>query len=233
MSVLLLPSITAASAAVLAQQVFHWEPLVHLPLPYDGFRLVHLLWAILIGVVAGAAGLAVDRAVPLLRRITVALEARHLVLMGAVGGLVLGGLYAIGGEEVRFSGIPELLQLAVRRDTLGAILVALVVKILASSWSIAAGYRGGRIFPAAFVGGAAALAMHQLIPSIPISLALAVGMSAAMATALRYPVVASLNAAAMVPATLLPLSLIGVVAAHSVHLLADEVTAARPQPSGG
>lgn len=231
MALLVLPSLTAAATAVLTQQVFDWSAIGKLPLEAVEFRPLHLVWAVLIGVAAGGAGLLIDRVTGLVRRLTLRLDARTVVLSTSVGGLVLGVLYAVGGEEVRFAGIPELLWLAADTDSAWAALGATAIKVLATAVCLAAGYRGGKIFPAAFVGGATGLALHLAIGSIPLALALAVGLSASMATALAFPVIAALNAAAILPASLLPLALLGIVAAHAVHLLADQVAAAAPAPA--
>ncbi len=226
MALLVLPSLTAASTAVLTQRVFDWSAVGRLPLEAVEFRPLHLVWAILIGVAAGGAGLMIDRATRLLRRVTTRLDARSVLLSTSVGGLALGVLYAVGGDEVRFAGIPELLSLAADTDSAWAAAAAVAIKILATSVCLAAGYRGGKIFPAAFVGGATGLAIHLAIGSVPLTLALAVGLSASMATALAFPVLAALNAAAILPPSVLPLAVLGIVAAHTVHLLAGQLAAA-------
>jgi H+/Cl- antiporter ClcA len=226
MALLVLPSLTAAATAVLTQQVFDWTAIGQLPLAAVEFRPVHLAWAVLIGIVAGAAGLLIDRATHVLRRVTVRLDARSVMLSASLGGLLLGVLYAVGGDEIRFAGIPELLRLAADTDTAWAAIAAVAFKVVATATCLAAGYRGGKIFPAAFVGGATGLALHLAIDSIPLSTALAVGLSAAMATALAFPVIAAIDAAAILPASVLPLALLGIVTAHAVHLLADQLTAA-------
>lgn len=223
MAMLLLPSLTAAATAVLTLQVLGTEPIGRLPLDYGQFHAIHLLWAVIIGVVAGAVGLAIDRITTSLRRGTRRLDARSVVLTATVGGLVLGVLYVIGGPEVRFSGIPELLALIQRTDRAWPALLAVGVKLLATGWCLAVGYRGGKIFPVVFAGGATGLAVHLAFHSIPMPLAVAVGLAAAMATAMGTPATAALITASLLSPALLPLALIGIVTAHSVHLLADQL----------
>jgi H+/Cl- antiporter ClcA len=224
-TMLVLPSLVASSTAVLTLHVLHAQPVPSLPIDYPHFHVVHLVWAVLIGVVAGAAGLLVDRAMRLLRRLTVVLDARSVVLTGAVGGLGLGALYAIGGVNVRFSGMPELLHLVADTHHVGRAVFALAMKVAATAWCLAVGYRGGKIFPVVFVGGAVGLALHLLIAQIPLPIAVGVGISAAMATALAAPATAAMIAAALVGPALLPLALLGIVVAHTVHLLADQAAA--------
>lgn len=227
----ILPTLTSSAFAVLSLQVMGAVPLIGLPFQYDTFRPVHLAWALLVGVVAGAAGLLVDRLVRPLRRVTSHLDARDIVVTTTIGGLVLGVLYAIGGDETRFTGFPELLVLMSRNPATGTVVLAMIVKALATAWCLAAGYRGGKIFPAAFVGGAAGLAVHTVFPSIPAVVAVSVGLSASMVTALGLPVTALLSSAALLPPRLLPLAVLGSVAAFVVHLLADRL--APPQAAAG
>lgn len=219
----ILPTLTSSAFAVLSLQVMGAVPLIGLPFQYDTFRPVHLAWALLVGVVAGAAGLLVDRLVRPLRRVTSHLDARDIVVTTTIGGLVLGVLYAIGGDETRFTGFPELLVLMSRNPATGTVVLVMIVKALATAWCLAAGYRGGKIFPAAFVGGAAGLAVHTVFPSIPAVVAVSVGLSASMVTALGLPVTALLSSAALLPPRLLPLAVLGSVAAFVVHLLADRL----------
>jgi H+/Cl- antiporter ClcA len=224
-TMLVLPSLVASSTAVLTLRLIGAHPVVGLGIEYLRFRPIHLVWVVLIGVVAGAAGLIVDRSTVILRRFTRRVDARSVVITGALGGLVLGVLYAIGGVNVRFSGMPELVHLVADTHHTRGALLALAVKAVATAWCLAAGYRGGKIFPVVFVGGATGLALHLLITSIPVGLAVGVGLAAALATALAAPVMAAMLTASLVGTALMPLALLGVVVAHVVHLLAGQVAA--------
>jgi H+/Cl- antiporter ClcA len=198
-----------------------------LPLEYPTFRPIHLVWAVLIGLVAGAAGLLVDRLVGWMRVTTRRLDARSVVITATAGGLGLGILYVIGGSEVRFRGIPELVLLVQHTDHAGGALLAAAVKVAATALCLATGYRGGKIFPAAFIGGAVGLTAHLAVSAIPLPVAVGVGMAAAMATALKAPIAAGLCTAVLLVPSLLPLALIGAVVAHTAHLLGDQVAASR------
>jgi H+/Cl- antiporter ClcA len=230
-TMMVLPSLVAASVSVLTLRLIGAHSLVGMGLDYVGFRPIHVVWVVLVAVVAGAAGLIVDRATAVLRRFTLRVDARSLVLTGGLGGLVLGLLYAIGGVDVRFSGMPELVHLISDTQHARGALLALSVKAAATAWCLAAGYRGGKIFPVVFVGGATGLALHLLIHRIPLGLAVGVGLAAAMATALAAPVMAAMLTASLVGPTLVPFAIIGVVVAHVVHLLAGQVAAQGAAPT--
>ena len=110
MTLLVLPALTAASTSVLMLQLLDTEPIGRLPFTYESFRSIDIVWALVIGVIAGAAGLAVDRWVRVLRPFTRRIDARSVLITTTAGGALLGVLYAIGGTEVRFAGIPELVS---------------------------------------------------------------------------------------------------------------------------
>ncbi|MBI4933406.1 MAG: chloride channel protein [Actinobacteria bacterium] len=231
MTVMVLPALAASATAAITLRVLDVEAVGHIPFTYDTFHAPQLLWAVVLGVVAGGAGVLLRAAVAALRPLTRRIDARSVVLTGTIGGAVLGVLFVIGGESIRFAGIPELLPVLVTTDTARHAIFLAAMKLLATAWCIAVGYRGGMIFPAAFVGGAVGLALHLMVHSIPLEVAVAVGIAAAIATALRSPVTASLIAAAVVTPALLPLAILGVVTAHVVHLIGEQgMSAVRPKP---
>lgn len=226
MTIMVLPALSASAMAAITMRVMDVEAPGRIPFAYDTFHAPQLLWAVVVGAAAGAAGMLLRRVMVVLRSITVRLDARSVVLTATVGGLGLGVLYAIGGESIRFAGIPELVTVIADTSSPWRALFLAGMKVLATAWCLAAGYRGGMIFPAAFVGGAVGLAIHLAANSVPMEVAVAVGIAAAIATALRSPVTASLVAAAVVTPALLPLAILGVVTAHVVHLLGDQAAAA-------
>ncbi len=59
--------------------------------------------------------------------------------------------------------------------TVTALLVVLGVKLAALVVSAASGFRGGRVFPAVFLGLTVGLIAHALFPGIPAGLAIASG----------------------------------------------------------
>jgi H+/Cl- antiporter ClcA len=82
---------------------------------------------------------------------------KHPMLMLPVGGLVLGLLGALGGHLTLFKGLNEVVKLA-------ALLIA-----------ASCGFRGGRIFPAVFIGTAFGLLAHALVPGVHPAVGVAAG----------------------------------------------------------
>ena len=102
---------------------------------------------------------------------------RHPMLMLPAGGVVLGALAALGGRLTLFKGLSEVGVLA--RDpegwSAGQFATMTVVKLAALVVAAACGFRGGRIFPAVFVGTALGLCAHALVPAVHPALGVATG----------------------------------------------------------
>jgi H+/Cl- antiporter ClcA len=93
-------------------------------------------------------------------------------VLATLGGLALG-VIAVALPLTRFAGAAELTTLLDHAPELGAALVIVLIlaKILAVALSFGTGFYGGPIFPMIFIGGAAGVAVHLLIPGIPEGLA--------------------------------------------------------------
>ncbi|MDK1358670.1 chloride channel protein [Arthrobacter sp. zg-Y1219] len=98
---------------------------------------------------------------------------RNPVLYTTLGGALLGVLGVIGGPSTLFKGAEESAELLAHRgdDSAWTLVLLAAVKLAALMIAAAAGFRGGRIFPAVFVGVAVGLAASALVPSAPVSLA--------------------------------------------------------------
>ncbi|MGJ3560504.1 chloride channel protein [Streptomyces sp. INA 01156] len=82
------------------------------------------------------------------------------------GGVVLGALAALGGHLTLFKGLDEITVLAADPGgwSAGQFATMTVVKLAALLVAASCGFRGGRIFPAVFVGTALGLCAHALVP---------------------------------------------------------------------
>ena len=98
---------------------------------------------------------------------------RSPVLFSTLGGALLGILGVLGGTVTLFKGAEESVELLQHRGNESAwhLLFLAVIKLAALVIAAAAGFRGGRIFPAVFIGVAAGLAAAAFVPSVPVSLA--------------------------------------------------------------
>ena len=93
---------------------------------------------------------------------------RHPMVALPVGGLVLGLLAALGGHLTLFKGLDEIGELAADPQGWSAreFATLAVVKLAALLVAASCGFRGGRIFPAVFVGVALGLCAHALVDAV-------------------------------------------------------------------
>ncbi|MEU0355437.1 ion channel protein [Streptomyces cyaneofuscatus] len=148
------------------------EPSFDLSLPaYSGPHWGDLLSALLIASAGALLGMVVVYAFPVAHRAFRAL--RYPVLTLTAGGLVLGLLGALGGHLTLFKGLEEVKEITADPDgwSAGEFAVMAVVKAAALVVAATCGFRGGRIFPAVFVGVALGLCAHALVDAVPPTLA--------------------------------------------------------------
>jgi CIC family chloride channel protein len=166
-------------------------------------------------------------------------------LTAAFFGLVLGSLYVIGGESIQFNGsagTPMLLADYASYSAWGLLGLALA-KLLATAWSKAAGYRGGLYFPSIFMGVAIGLWLGTLSSTLA-GPGTMIGAIAAIFMALSIPdtadlqrhhyraaaIVSFLFMAALLPAKLIPLALVAIVAAGVGNNLLIKLFPAKLRP---
>lgn len=187
------------------------------------------LGAIVVGLCVSAAALLLVRSIGWLGQHNRVL-AQRLPWYGsaALFGLVLGGLYLVGGQAVQFSGSGGigLLLSEYSGYSAWALLGIAAVKLLATVWSKTTGYRGGLFFPSIFVGVTLSLWLDTLFDALA-GPGLMIGAIAAIFMALSIPdkpgaarreylvaaLIAFLFMAAIVPAKLIPLVLVAIMAA--------------------
>jgi H+/Cl- antiporter ClcA len=177
-------------------------------------------WAIVIGLLAAGAGTAVRRLALLVRP---HVEGR-IVLAAPVLGIIVAGLAitytALTGRaatDVLFSGeasLGPMLQGAAGYSV-PALLLLLACKGIGYGLCLA-GFRGGPVFPAIFLGAAGGVAMSHL-PGLPLVAGVAMGIGAMGVVMLRLPMTAVLLATLLLFSdglAVMPLVIVSVVVAH-------------------
>jgi H+/Cl- antiporter ClcA len=165
--------LVAAATGSLTMYVLE-QPTFVLDVPaYPGPDWRDLLSAPVIAVAAALVGLAIVVVFPFVHDWFWRL--RHPVVMLTLGGLALGVLGAIGGTITLFKGLEQMRELVTEDDDAGRLTVIVVVKGLALLVAASCGFRGGRIFPAVFIGVAIGLLAARIAGGVPVSLAVAAG----------------------------------------------------------
>jgi H+/Cl- antiporter ClcA len=154
----------------------------------------------------------------------------------AVFGAVVGVLYLVGGETVQFSGSNGSKLLIGRADEYGgaALLGIALVKLLVTAWSLAAGYRGGLVFPSVFVGVAVSLCVAAIDPSLG-GPGIMIGAIVGLLVEMTAPILGIVVLFALVPLKLVPLGLAGAAGALLGRRVVDGLVARRAaagRPSG-
>lgn len=191
------PLLAAATGALTTTVLAH--PSFDLRLPAFGQPgWTDLLAVLVIAPAAALLGMAAVLAFPHVHGAFARL--RHPMLMLPVGGLVLGLLAALGGRLTLFKGLDEIDELAADPTgwSAGQFAGMAVVKLAALLVAASCGFRGGRIFPAVFVGVAFGLCAHALVDAVHPALGVAAGVLGVLLAVTRQAWVSLFTAAVLV-----------------------------------
>jgi H+/Cl- antiporter ClcA len=159
------PLLAAAAGAVTTQIFFTPDFTLQLE-TYDVTRLADVFSGSIVALISIVLGMAALWCFPRVHRWFHSLE--NPVLMLGLGGFILGILGVIGGDITLFKGLDEMKQLATSDSfSVGTLTVITLTKLAALVIAAACGFRGGRIFPAVFVGVALGLMLHEHVPAVP------------------------------------------------------------------
>ncbi|MEF3102994.1 H+/Cl- antiporter ClcA [Raoultella ornithinolytica] len=195
----------AAAAGALTTSLF-FNPHFSLPIPhYPQMRLVDIFSGAVVALIAIAVGMVAVWCLPRLHTLMHRLKSPVLTL--GIGGLLLGILGTVGGHITLFKGLDEMQQMAFSQTLTGGdfMLIALV-KLAALVLAAASGFRGGRIFPAVFVGAALGLMLHAHVDAVPAAITVSCAILGMTLVVTRDGWLSLFMAAVVVPdTTLLPL----------------------------
>ncbi|WP_414445903.1 ion channel protein [Citrobacter europaeus] len=198
------PLMAAAAGSLTTSLFFH--PHFSLPIAhYTQMHLIDILSGAVVAAIAIAAGMVAVWCLPRLHRLMHRLK--HPVLILGVGGFILGILGVIGGPLTLFKGLDEMQQMAFSQ-TLGTLdyFMLAVIKLAALVVAAASGFRGGRIFPAVFVGVALGLMLHAHVEAVPAAITVSCAILGLVLVVTRDAWLSLFMAAVVVPdSTLLPL----------------------------
>ena len=159
------PLMAAAAGALTTGLFFH--PHFSLPIAHYGqMEMTDILSGAIVAAIAIAAGMVAVWCLPRLHAMMH--QMKNPVLVLGIGGFILGILGVIGGPVSLFKGLDEMQQTVANQafSTSDYFLLA-VIKLAALVVAAASGFRGGRIFPAVFVGVALGLMLHEHVPAVP------------------------------------------------------------------
>jgi H+/Cl- antiporter ClcA len=156
-------------------------------IPGYQYETVHLLYGLLLGVLAVLTLLVYSITANAVRRLATLMENPYA--RAAAGGALVGliafalPLTATGGSNQLAYEAQNVANLGI-----GLLLVVLVAKMIAITLSQEAGFLGGTVFPILFIGGTAGIVVHGLLPDIPIALAVGAMIAAVPGAIIGAPV---------------------------------------------
>ncbi|OHY49438.1 ion channel protein [Enterobacter roggenkampii] len=200
------PLMAAAAGALTTSLFFH--PHFSLSLPHYGqMQIADIFSGAIVAAIAIAIalGMVAVWCLPRLHRLMHRLK--HPVLILGAGGLILGILGTIGGPVTLFKGLDEMQQLAFSQVfSVSDYLLFAVIKLAALVVAAACGFRGGRIFPAVFVGVALGLMLHEHVDAVPAAITVSCSILGLVLVVTRDAWLSLFMAAVVVPdTTLIPL----------------------------
>ena len=198
------PLLSAAAGALTTSLFFH--PHFSLPIAhYSQMQLADIFSGAIVAAIAIALGMVAVWCLPRLHRLMHRLK--HPVLILGMGGLIMGILGAVGGNITLFKGLDEMQQMAFSQVfTVSDYLLFALIKLAALVVAAACGFRGGRIFPAVFVGVALGLMLHEHVEAVPAAITISCSILGLVLVVTRDAWLSLFMAAVVVPdTTLLPL----------------------------
>ncbi|EPM9451912.1 ion channel protein [Escherichia coli] len=198
------PLMAAAAGALTTGLFFH--PHFSLPIAHYGqMEMTDILSGAIVAAIAIEAGMVAVWCLPRLHAMMH--QMKNPVLVLGIGGFILGILGVIGGPVSLFKGLDEMQQMVANQafSTSDYFLLA-VIKLAALVVAAASGFRGGRIFPAVFVGVALGLMLHEHVPAVPAAITVSCAILGIVLVVTRDGWLSLFMAAVVVPnTTLLPL----------------------------
>lgn len=198
------PLMAAATGALTTGLFFH--PHFSLPIAHYGqMEMTDILSGAIVAAIAIAAGMVAVWCLPRLHAMMH--QMKNPVLVLGIGGFILGILGVIGGPVSLFKGLDEMQQMVANQafSTSDYFLLA-VIKLAALVVAAASGFRGGRIFPAVFVGVALGLMLQEHFPAVPAAITVSCAILGIVLVVTRDGWLSLFMAAVVVPnTTLLPL----------------------------
>jgi H+/Cl- antiporter ClcA len=200
---------------------------------FAALRVVDLVWALLVGIIAALIGTLFKIVSGLVHRVFVRFNKRPIV-RSIIGGLIIG---LIGSflPLTLYSGQNQLLQIVHNPAAygIGILLLLMLVKMLLTSTSFATGFDGGPIFPLLFIGGTLGQVLSEILPFIPQGVGVLAGMAGAACAFFPIPLTLALLLGLFGGQTdLIPVIVIGAVIGFIVSKALTPLLP-KPRPQSG
>ncbi len=212
---LLMPSIVASSVGYtvfFALTGYTFGGNYHFP-AYEGWKLIDLGYAVILGLVGGALGLLFIYIFRTTRHYANRWQS-HPIELAMLAGLILGLVGAVF-PLILFSGDAEMQALIDDAVELGFVTLVLLslLKVFVTAMCLSLGWSGGYIFPSFFMGAALGLAIHQVLPFVPEIVCIVCVMSGVAVALMKSPIALALIIQALFDVRLAPVIAIAILSA--------------------
>jgi H+/Cl- antiporter ClcA len=210
----MVPLLAASTSGAITLILIAGRPRFAAPFPEMRHLIAgDLASAALIAILGAAVGLAIGW---LIRTVHPLIATVNPVVRLTIGGAVLGGIVMLAGERVLFSGQREIGPLIADAAELGNGELAwlTIAKLASLVIAVCVGFRGGRIFPAIFIGMSLGALVHGLVPEVPLALAAGAATVGVVVAMIRLWLLTLLMVAMIVGIPLLPVLGVALIVAH-------------------
>jgi H+/Cl- antiporter ClcA len=161
--------------------------------PIEALEPVYLLYAVLLGLLGAVVALVAGALLRALGALVPRLVGERPVARALAAGAVISAV-GVALPELLFSGEESIhgIIAAPERYGVGLLLLMALLKLVLLALSLKSGYLGGPIFPVLFACTMVGLALHLLLPAVPLSLLVLCVEGPAVALALGAPLTAIL-----------------------------------------
>lgn len=199
---------------LVVQQLFPAETIFALHLPvinWDIRALLLILPAFILGTAFGYVFLVMEKISD-----SLALKLTSHYQRAIIGGILIG-LFGMLSPYFLFSGEHQLMSLSQDYSKIGTLALVLLAlgKALLTNACFAAGWRGGKIFPAIFASVAIGCALANLFPFMP-GLLVGITVAASVTVILQQPIATAALLLFLLPVQLFPAVLLSCLGAHWV-----------------
>jgi H+/Cl- antiporter ClcA len=164
------------------------------------YNFQDLIGAFLLGIFGAIIAILIRKLIKKFQFITKNIDYKtHWVVSASIFGGILGILYLIGGPSIQFSG-KEGTEMLLQNNSLsiGFLILIVITKLIATSWSLPAGYKGGLVFPTVFMAVALSMILTQIDPILG-GPGITIGATAGMMTAMLPPIMGFILVLSMIP----------------------------------
>ena len=166
----------------------------------SSYNIQDIIGAFILGVLGAIIALLIKKLISNFSKITKKIDANtHWIISAIIFGSVIGILYFLGGQSIQFSGAEGTNMLLENGPYSSFILIGIIItKLLATAWSLPAGYRGGLVFPTIFIAVALSLIFTNIDPVLG-GPGITIGAASGMMTAMLPPVLGFILILSIIP----------------------------------